>query len=43
MFGLAFNFGFCSLKAKSQTKGLNTIKSFFLKADFLVVQNLKHL
>jgi hypothetical protein len=36
VFGLAFGFGFCPLKAKSQTKGL---KQLFLKADFLAVQN----
>jgi hypothetical protein len=27
--GLAFGFGFCPLKAKSQTKGLNLESSFF--------------
>jgi hypothetical protein len=29
VFGLAFGFGFYSLKAKSQTKGLNLGSSFF--------------
>jgi hypothetical protein len=29
VFGLAFGFGFCPLKAKSQTKGLNLESSFF--------------
>jgi hypothetical protein len=39
VFGLAFGFGFCPLKAKSQTKGLMQGAVFFLKADFLAVQN----
>jgi hypothetical protein len=29
VFGLAFGFGFCPLKAKSQTKGLDPGISFF--------------
>jgi hypothetical protein len=29
VFGLAFGFGFCLLKAKSQTKGLDSESSFF--------------
>jgi hypothetical protein len=39
VFGLAFGFSFCPIKAKSQTKGLDTESSFFLKADFFAVQN----
>jgi hypothetical protein len=39
MFGLAFSFGFCPIKAKSQTKRLDTGSSFFVKADFFAVQN----
>jgi hypothetical protein len=37
--GLAFGFGFCPLKTKSQTKGLDPENIFFLKADFLALQN----
>jgi hypothetical protein len=29
VFGFAFGFGFCPLKAKSQTKGLDPESSFF--------------
>jgi hypothetical protein len=35
-------FDFCPIKAKSQTKWLDPESSFFLKADFLAVQNRKH-
>jgi hypothetical protein len=43
VFGLTFGFDFYPLKTKSPTKGLNPGSSFFfLKADFLAVQKLKH-
>jgi hypothetical protein len=32
VFGLAFEFGFCSLKAKRQTKWLDPKNSFFSKS-----------
>jgi hypothetical protein len=34
-----FGFGFGPMKAKSQTKGMDPEIIFFLKADFLAVQN----
>jgi hypothetical protein len=37
VFGLAFGFGFCPLKAKSQPKG-SIQEAAFLKVDFLTVQ-----
>jgi hypothetical protein len=43
VFGLAFGFGYWPLKAKSQTKGIDPGSSFFLKADFLAVENWKHI
>jgi hypothetical protein len=43
VFGLIFGFDFCPLKAKSQAKGLEPGRIFFLKACFLAVQKLKHL
>jgi hypothetical protein len=39
VFGLAFDFSFCLLKAKSQPKGWIQEAIFLLKADFLTVQN----
>jgi hypothetical protein len=41
VFGLAFGFDFCPLKAKSQKPNhrVGSRKQPFLKADFLAIQN----
>jgi hypothetical protein len=41
VFGLTFGFGFCSLKAKSQTKELDRVSSFFFKKKKLTFSQCK--